>query len=390
MKKMKKLLSVLLAAAIMISTLCIGTVSAGAAQRVITESDADNAIAWGKNVNFYTGYNGKSFKNRCLAFVYRCYYYGCGIDIYNGGSGYSTAKAFGNDIISNTTDRKPPKGALVFLDTSNSAEHIGISTGDGKFIHAWTNGIRIDNISDYKFWGWGVPKGHTLDTSSYYTVGETRKVTTKSGLTIRSGTGTGYSKVGAIPYGKEFTVTTYPISKNGYQWCYTETQWGSGYVVYDKYSSYVSGDIFPQGSFKLSPKCAPDSSITVAGKSYANETILHLWENHTDGSCGCMTWYFEPVSYNNRTGEIYYAIRNQRSGLAIDINIYNSSVQQYEPHYGDNQLFKLVPVGDGYYRIESMYGYSLDIQSGYSDNGTLVILWYNDNYDSAQLFRLYE
>lgn len=163
------------------------SIEAEATNKVITENDISKAISWGKNVNFWTGYNGGSFRNRCLAFIYRCYYRGAGIDIYNGKS-YPTAKAYGQEIITNYSSN-PPKGAIVFLDTSNPAEHVGISVGDGKFIHTGSNSILISKISDYKLWGWGVPKGYTLENSQSYS----NTTTTSKTLTDLPKDGTIYS-----------------------------------------------------------------------------------------------------------------------------------------------------------------------------------------------------
>lgn len=231
---------------------------------------------------------------------------------------------------------------------------------------------------------WSAPYALNNSSINSYIVGETVKITAKSGLNVRSGPASRYNVVTKLPKNTIITVTGYPIQSDtdSHLWQYCPQY--NGYVA-STYLKHVSGSIYPEGSFKLVPKCSPESAIAVQGRSYYSGTKIWLWELHEDE--GCQTFWFQPVQATD-TGEIYYAIINERSGLALDIDMSTCNLIQYQPHYGANQLFKLVNVSNGYYRIESMLGYSIDIQAGGKENGTDVMIWYNDNSDNAQLFRL--
>ncbi len=391
MKKMKRLLSYFCVVMIIFSMFSLCTVSAGAAQNAtleaIKKAFPDNSY-WNGNFD-----NAKQCHGWALKAAYTAYGEHAKYDWKKSYRPSNPSLKPGDIVSYYRSSAKSGKKTHTVLITAVNGNTLTLAECNYQASNTVRYGRTInksfnDNKSAFGIeYVWSAP--YALDSASYITIGEIRKVTTSSGLNIRSGIGTSYSKVGTIPKGKTFTVTTYPISKNGYTWQYTETPYGSGYVVTNKWSSYISGSIYPQGEFKLSPKCAPNSSITVSGKSKNNEAILHLWENHKDESCGCMTWSFEPVSYDSSTGRIHYVIKNKRSGRVIDINANNGSIQQYDVNYGHNQRFSLVPVGDGYYRIESLWlGHSLDIYKGYNTNGTEVIYYYNDDYDEAQLFRL--
>lgn len=274
---------------------------------------------------------------------------------------------------------------FITAECNNDYLHPHLVHYGGQYPKDFYNGDNMFGVEYIWYAPYALSSSSSSGAAEYYSVGEQVKVTANGGLNVRSGPGSEYSKIGKIPNGKIVTVTSYPLRRgsNAYEWQYCPEY--NGYVA-TKWLKHISGSIYPEGSFKLVPKCAPNSAIAVEGRSYRPGVAVWLWDLHNDE--GCQTWSFVPVQADGTTGEIYYAIINKRSGLALDVNTETFRLIQYDVHYGDNQLFRLKPVGDGYYRIESKLGYSVDIQSGGSANRTSVMLWYNDNSDSAQLFRL--
>jgi len=115
---------------------------------------ADGAINW---ANSKLGSHEYNFY--CVAFVYRAFYHGAGIN----SSSYINAKTAANHLVRNT-DRTPPRGAVVFYDywaTLNGKYanygHIAISLGDGRIIHAFgRSGVVITSIDiGLPYLGWG-------------------------------------------------------------------------------------------------------------------------------------------------------------------------------------------------------------------------------------------
>ncbi|MGN0687544.1 MAG: RICIN domain-containing protein [Oscillospiraceae bacterium] len=383
-----KLMASLLAIALCITILPLSTSAKGASLQQLKQAYPQGMTDANNRFGYYV--NNVRLAGECNGFCFNAARMLYGIDLYNAEQYWTYSPKHLNSI----------KPGDIIRYRSNSGYHtIMVTNINGDTVNIAEANYSIRMGVDYTRtmtksqllqrgvkWVVSVPYALETDASSdAYTIGETVKITANNGLNVRSGPASKYSVVKKLPKNTVITVTGYPIKSatDSYTWQYCPQY--NGYVA-TKYLYHISGSIYPEGSFKLTPKCAPKSAIAIEGRSYSSGAKAWLWSLHNDE--GCQTWRFQPVRTNSSTGEIYYAIINERSGLALDVNTQTCRLIQYEPHYGDNQLFKLVDVGNGYYRIESKLGYSLDIQAGSSDNGTDVMIWYNDNSDSAQMFKL--
>jgi hypothetical protein len=83
----------------------------------------------------------------CLAFVEKAYEVSNSIEMFGG----STAKESANEYGTIIAPGLPPRGVFVFYDCSDGNGknwgHVGLSTGDGKVIHAWDE-VRLDGYLD--------------------------------------------------------------------------------------------------------------------------------------------------------------------------------------------------------------------------------------------------
>ena len=137
---MKKIRNIFIALAAM-TFLMLSAFSVSAAS--VSEAQIDGAIAWARNVSFSTGYNGRSFSGMCLAFC-QLAYSSQGVTV----GVWGNAQNAGNNLIEHY-DMDPPKGALVFFENSNGLGHVGISLGDGTYIHAASDGKAITKLTSY-------------------------------------------------------------------------------------------------------------------------------------------------------------------------------------------------------------------------------------------------
>ena len=73
---------------------------------------------------------------------------------------------------------------------------------------------------------------------------------------------------------------------------------------------------------------------------------------------------------------IYYRLIAKHSGLVLDVNLgqdEQANVVQHTWHGGDNQRWKIEPVGDGYYRLIAKHsGLVLDVNLGQGDQANVV------------------
>lgn len=184
---MKKVLSLLLCLVILLS---LYPVEAFSEEKVITNGQIEAAIKWATD-----NVNNTKYKNKCLAFV-KAAYSNAGLsinrtDFYDSTVGDQTAKKAGEVLVTNT-DKKPPRGALVFwegFDTyGNNVGHVGISLGNGRVVHQWGKNHTIDEITKYanltnkSYMGWGAPvKGSTLATDEGASTDPTPPTVAKSG-----------------------------------------------------------------------------------------------------------------------------------------------------------------------------------------------------------------
>ncbi len=150
-RKIKQILSLLLAAVIFVGVMPMSTVPASAATR-LTSSQIKNYVESRVGQN-YT-------QNACLAFVKECFV--------NLGGPQSTACCaynYGNSFIVSTSKDNIPIGADVFFGNKNIkcgscgnyCGHIGIYVGNGEMVHASGGKIlktSLNYVSNYRGWGY--------------------------------------------------------------------------------------------------------------------------------------------------------------------------------------------------------------------------------------------
>ncbi|MCH5186426.1 MAG: RICIN domain-containing protein, partial [Oscillospiraceae bacterium] len=112
-------------------------------------------------------------------------------------------------------------------------------------------------------------------------------------------------------------------------------------------------------------------------------------------------WFIEPVKETPAptpdpyaaVSEGVYRMKNVNSGKYLDVmyGIFDdgANIQQYEANGATAQEFKIVPAGNGYYKILtrcSNYKQALDVDGGTADNGANIQTW-SDNSKDSQLFK---
>lgn len=118
-------------------------------------------------------------------------------------------------------------------------------------------------------------------------------------------------------------------------------------------------------SAKHSGKC-----LDVSGASSNNGAPIIQWDCNGGQN---QQWRLVPVGS-------YYRIVARHSGKCLDVTgasrVNGAQVIQWDCHGGDNQLWSLVSAGGGYYRITAKHsGKCLDVQGASSSSGTRVIQW---------------
>lgn len=150
-RKIKQILSLLLAAVIFVGVMPMSTVPASAATR-LTSSQIKNYVE-SRVGQTYT-------KNACLAFVKECF-----VNLGGPQSTSCCAYNYGNSFIVSTSKDNIPIGADVFFGNKNIkcgscgnyCGHIGIYVGNGKMVHASGGKILktdLNYVSNYRGWGY--------------------------------------------------------------------------------------------------------------------------------------------------------------------------------------------------------------------------------------------
>ena len=107
------------------------------------------------------------------------------------------------------------------------------NTGSGR-MNVSNSLIKIDNVDTY--WYVTSPSvslsGSSGNDDTTVTVSETWKITAESGVNMRSGAGTSYSRVGGVPYNATVTVTKKKTS-GGYTWGYISYNSTNGWIALD-------------------------------------------------------------------------------------------------------------------------------------------------------------
>ena len=294
----------------------------------VSNSQIDGAINWAKSVNFWTGYNGRSFSGYCLAFV-QLAYSSQGVTVGTWGN----AQNAGNHLIVGY-DMNPPRGALVFFSNRNGLGHVGISLGDGTYIHAGSDGTYITTLTSYNsklaisYRGWGYPgKGNTLSSSGSSGSSSSSNSNTWKGvvhstdgsLVINSIPKAG-NQVGLIPEGA--TCTVYPDKTSG-NWYWVSYNGISGY----SYNAYIRRASNASSGSNSSSNTG-SSSNTWTGVVYGTGSSLainsapkvgnQIGEMPDGATCTVYpdktsgNWYW--VSYNGISGYSYKSYIRQASG----------------------------------------------------------------------------
>ncbi len=231
----------------------------------------------------------------------------------------------------------------------------------------------------------------------------TYKVNTSSGLNVRTGAGTNYSKKTAVKNGTYLYIT----SKSG-DWGYASNY--GGYVSM-KYTAFVSNSNLTSGSgassgvstavniisnytnystplsngtaYFITPACATGNVIDVSNSGKNNGTNILSWSKH-----GGTNQQFKAVYLSNG----YYTFYNVNSGKVIDVSggivANGTNIQIYEYNGTASQQWRLISAGNGYYYLQSKLNssYYLDVSGASSSNGANVQL-YKGNASNAQKFR---
>lgn len=231
----------------------------------------------------------------------------------------------------------------------------------------------------------------------------TYKVNTSSGLNVRTGAGTNYSKKTAVKNGTYLYIT----SKSG-DWGYASNY--GGYVSM-KYTAFVSNSNLTSGSgasygvstavniisnytnystplsngtaYFITPACATGNVIDVSNSGKNNGANILSWSKH-----GGTNQQFKAVYLSNG----YYTFYNVNSGKVIDVSggivANGTNIQIYEYNGTASQQWRLISAGNGYYYLQSKLNssYYLDVSGASSSNGANVQL-YKGNASNAQKFK---
>ena len=162
--------------------------------------------------------------------------------------------------------------------------------------------------------------------------------------------------------------------------CYVSAK----YVTINDGSSKILLANIAEGVYAIHPKCAPNSSLDVAGWNADNGANLQIWET---------TKLESNQLFRIKRENGYYVLQSEFSQKMIDVSgaVFESqnNVQLYEVNGSDAQKWIITDAGNGYYMLIP-YGnqnLALDVSGGGSTNGSNMWL-YEINKSDAQLFKL--
>ena len=256
--------------------------------------------------------------------------------------------------------------------------------------------------------------------------------TASSSLTIRSGHGTGYSKVGSIPHG----ATVY-VSKGNGAWAHVSYNGMNGYASMD-YLQKQNQVKAPSGyNISLSATSVYNSErpvLTISALSGETITNYKVYVKLSDGRVIEKDWggtnsqavliqnlvgvtefwakvSNESGSYEGRAGDgslklqvqkadfgstqnlgnDFYAVIRNEGGTVVDYAVSkNSNVEGWSSNGGKNQIWRFLRQADGSYKIVSKYdeGKALDVNDASNYSGSNVQA-YRDNNSDAQRWFIY-
>ena len=162
--------------------------------------------------------------------------------------------------------------------------------------------------------------------------------------------------------------------------CYVSAK----YVTINDGSSKIFLANIAEGVYAIHPKCAPNSSLDVAGWNAENGANLQIWET---------TKLESNQLFRIKRENGYYVLQSEFSQKMIDVSgaVFESqnNVQLYEANGSDAQKWIITDAGNGYYMLIP-YGnmnLALDVSGGGNANGSNMWL-YEINKSDAQLFKL--
>ena len=165
---------------------------------------------------------------------------------------------------------------------------------------------------------------------------------------------------------------------------------GTNVKVYDPHDTDAQLWYFKAvgSGYSLVPKCALNSCLDLAGGSTADGTNIQLWSSNST-KAQIFTLNYLPSFVAQNLGEHFYAnIINQKSGKAIVPTGDNAGDNVVLSTLNGNLLYKweFIRQGDWSYKIVNNHsGKFLDVNGGYSDDGTNIKVY--DSHDTdAQLW----
>lgn len=152
----------------------------------------------------------------------------------------------------------------------------------------------------------------------------------------------------------------------------------NNYNFYDMtrsfFDAFTANAKVVDGTYYLSPLCAPNSALEVPGWSNYNGAALKIWWN--DGSQN-KQWYVQRQSGNN-----YKVVSFAGTGWRVlDVsgasNVNGTTVQLWDDNTSNAQRWTMTNFGDGNYRLSPLCatGSSLDVEGASAADGTRVQIW---------------
>ena len=399
-RKIKQILSLLLAAVIFVGVMPMSTVPASAATR-LTSSQIKNYVE-SRVGQTYT-------KNACLAFVKECF-----VNLGGPQSTSCCAYNYGNSFIVSTSKDNIPIGADVFFGNKNIkcnscgnyCGHIGIYVGNGKMVHASGGEILktdLNYVSNYRGWGYhgGINIVDVEDTTAPQITDTSVSNITANQFTINCtlSDNVGISRVWLNIYGPSGS-DGFSVAASAGSFSYTvntEKYGGSGWYSVHLYAFDTS-----ENSTRYAFEGIQANYANLGDDFYAYIIKRNSWKHLENSKTGNVQiaaggndsndprqiWHFIRQSDNS------YKIANEYNGYCLDAFNWGTENHTNVGTHIDNgasaQRWYLVSLGDGNYKIKASYtDLYLDCCDNSDDAGTNIQL-YNGYETSAQTFRIYD
>lgn len=345
--------------------MCLGLlpVSAVAAEGGGVQAALNQILADYPNGSYFTANGKPCHGNPSNHNCYNCSLYGiCETKEKSMPSGQLnawTCKAFtayvGNQVFGITNGRSAPN--LVLVSGINRADkkesYDGIRVGDFVYYYSSTD----SSLYNYKHTA--VCMGTTNDTITLYEANSTSK----------------QNQVGIVTY--RTVKKTNMKSIHPYY---------NGIAIY-RAANYdqVNGTVFiADGTYTLTPACAPNARLDVAGGSTEAGANIQIY---TSNGTAAQQWQVKAV------GNGYYTLTSKASGMVLDTYRNNppsgQNVMQSIQYGYTSEQWKFQDAGDGYYYVipRSNEGLCLDVYAANNSDGTNVQV-YTANQSVAQKWKL--